>query len=248
VNTPTPPAAHPRAYCTFRASWQLQLKTGHTETPTIAYAGDSPNNGLAGVDDLGAVSRTTDGGRTWTNQSVRLPFKYATGYHTNCPCVGPIYGRPVFDGANGAMPVLLPAGHLHDTLAFYRTADDGEHWTLASTLHTTSAALEIEIPRASRQPTEPEPLVSIADPQTWWVADLTRTDSRTHFRILITRNRGRTWTTTPSNLPLGTTSLDTTDATSAWATTEIYGANDGIATELEQTTDGGRQWSTTHLP
>jgi photosystem II stability/assembly factor-like uncharacterized protein len=215
-------------------------------TPAIGYAGENPDDPLAGVYDLRGIWRTTDSGQEWTNQSVRLPFKYATASRANCDCTRPIYGRPVFDGAHGVMPVLLPAGSRADLLAFYRTADNGQHWTLTATLHANTAT--VEVPGTPPQPLEKGPLISIAEPQTWWVADLTGTDRPTHFRIRITRNGGQTWTTTQSDLPLDTVTLQSTSDTSAWATTEIRVGDHPVATELEQTTDGGRHWTTTHLP
>jgi photosystem II stability/assembly factor-like uncharacterized protein len=215
-------------------------------TTKVGYAGYSLADLLAGIWDVGGILRTTDSGRSWQKQKVRLPFRYRPGMQTPCSCTGPIYTVPAFTTpTRGVMAVLLPTGPGRGTLAFYETTDQGSHWTLASTLPATNALLEY--PGTSTLPIRGATLVSIAGQRVWWVADQVQTGARTSSRIRLTVNGGRSWTTMQTNLGPGAESLDATGANTAWATLTVY-SHDGFAEELEQTTDRGKHWVIEHLP
>jgi photosystem II stability/assembly factor-like uncharacterized protein len=140
----------------------------------------------------------------------------------------------------------VPRRPRHTTLAFYRTSNQGRHWALAATLEIATA--QIAYPGPPTQLMTAEPLVSIANDHTWWVANVAGSAVSARFSILITVDGGRSWTDTVSDLPLGSDSINAASATNAWATTEVYGRHDQMSTELEQTTDGGRRWTAADPP
>ena len=208
-------------------AWPFQFITSR-----IGYAAD---DSFTGAFPGSRLTKTTDGGRVWKTQSVHLPSWFRYRYAN--VSTWPVYELPTFTNSNhGVLPVLLPDPSGHATLAFYITSDRGAHWNLASTLKMSGAdsAPQGDLLGAG-------PLVSIAGLKTWWVADRPPSPAAASYRIRITTNGGRTWTSYPSDLPPNSGRLQAVSSTQAWATTVTRQAKGG--SEPEQTTDSGIHWS-----
>ena len=209
----------------------------------VGFAAEpQPADGLAF-----GLARTSDGGRIWRAQAVSLPGWATRAAAANTyPGYSVSYLLPVFSNPrDGVLAVLLPGTGKHAaTIRFYGTTNGGANWTFKS-----GVAVDIGRVKPPHQPVTAslEPLVSIANSTTWWIAYPPEPGAKTGDELLVTTNAGRSWARTPSNLPADGSQLTAVSATRASATIRIYGPAGNSVSELEQTTDAGRNWRTLNL-
>ncbi|MGC9221800.1 MAG: hypothetical protein ACP5H2_10700 [Solirubrobacteraceae bacterium] len=189
------------------------------------------------------LARTSDGGWIWRAQTVSLPGWAARAAAADTyPGYSISYLLPVFSNArDGVLAVLLPATGKHGaTVRFYGTTNGGVSWKFKTGVAVNTATFR---PPHSSVTTPLEPLVSIVNSNTWWVAYPPGPGAKTGDEPRVSTNAGRSWTQTTSNLPADGSQLTAVSATQASATVQIfYGRTGNSVSELEQTTNQGRDW------
>jgi len=160
--------------------------------------------------------RTTDGGRSWRQVHLRAPS-------------GAAFGPPAVFGRTLAEPVTVGAGGTA-SLRIYISRDDGETWSLASTLQNA----------ASRSCSGPLP-TSFPGQAVAWAAAFR--DS--HVVVYRTTSQGKSWTPLATPAPAsrqfcGPDQIEAVGAGRAWLTTPgPYGSN---APRIYATTTAGHTW------
>ena len=207
-------------------------------TAKVGYAADRDPSA---VDFGSGLAKTTDGGWIWTEQTVPLPA-------WSRPQPGsirdyPFYELPKFSSADdGVLPILLPGKRAHAAvLSFYITTDQGAHWALRATLPVSTR--RVRPPQQTFSMTI-DPIASIVNFETWWVAVPPKQAADGGYTFRVTRNAGRSWTTTHSNLFADVTQLISVSPTHASATTEVFDRQGNSISQVAQTSDGGSHWTT----
>jgi photosystem II stability/assembly factor-like uncharacterized protein len=165
--------------------------------------------------------KTTDGGKTWTNQALPAPHGAPNAFsdqNSVCSSLAPQF----IDANNGFVGIKctdLSKTTPVTTTWTYSTTDGGSHW------YSTSPALP--------EPTGP---LFFLDDKTGWFLGATSTDStQAQYAIIQTTDSGTTWKklTTLS----WTGEMDFVSAQVGWVV-----ASDGSSLALVQTTNGGTTW------
>jgi len=193
------------------------------------------------------VWRTTDGGDSWSEMTVATPSSLAGA--------SAFYGQPQFFAGVGVLPVTFTKGS-STWVGFYRSADSGMSWDLASIVSTQSDLISGSVGGGCQSPTSVSgafPVVAMAGPQTWWVIG-TATGGRT---ASVTSNGGASWTSSAAGgIPPYTVSaqeyasqegfisaLQASSPTRAWMTVTEGASIESQAPVLIETLDGGRTWA-----
>jgi len=165
---------------------------------------------------------THDGGQTWEPQSVPLPTADNVDQLT--------YDLPTFqNNQDGVLPVTF-AGSKHSGIGFYMTHDGGYSWSLATTVaNSTELDPGVKLP------------AKVIDSNQWVV---TLPKDKLHM----TKDGGKRWKTTQSNLPIGIIELDFVTSSIGWARTTVgtcaqFKAQCTNQTAVLITTDGGETWT-----
>ncbi len=155
--------------------------------------------------DKAEVSMTNDGGITWTQQALALPFAHTDGQMITLP-------PHFFDSNHGLLPLYISESGSPVSLIFYSTDDSGQSWH-ASDVHANLS-----------------PILAFSDQQHAWAIGsdhkslVTSNDSGQHWTSLI-----------PDLTSQGSsvTQLDFTSSTTGWAlasegdTVQLWHTTDG---------------------
>lgn len=189
-----------------------------------------------GAGALLAVSRTTDGGHTWTDVTPAQAGAVLGSIDT----VGCLYA---FDAERAWFAVSRPQQDRYVRMTVYRTADGGRRWSSSTPIDSHGTPEYLDFVEASHG---------------WLLADLGAATGNDVVALFATVDGGRRWTLAsetaslvaptqrPKALPLeGTkTGLRFVSPTTGWVTAD----NIGGGAHVEITHDGGRTWAAQSLP
>jgi photosystem II stability/assembly factor-like uncharacterized protein len=195
------------------ATWKSRLLP---EGGDISFT-SAEDGWLVGGFDREALYATHNAGQTWKQVKAAVSVKGA---------FGAAYDPPVFsDGANGVLPVSLPAGK-RSSLAFATTVNGGGRWSRRAVVRVPALDLGKTVPSA------------VADPDTWLADSAGK---------LVSITGGGTTRTTVGPLPSGTSGLQFSSSQLGWATAGGCG-HTSCSVALFGTQDGGLTWNRIQLP